>query len=285
MGAARNLEPVSLDGLSWGAADAAASLQRVYQHAVETGEGAIRWYWVRKESPKGWARFLRWMAILLATIGTVLPMLSSLLGVEAVVASVALALSAAALGLDRWFGFSSTWTRCVLTAQKLQTLLAAFRLDWQRELAALEGDPPRAEKLQALLARVAQFRKETDDLVNAETQMWSEEFRSSLNQLEETVKARQATLAQEIGARAVATAPGALEVTVTNGDQATGGWVVSVDGDAPTPHRGTKAVRSGVQPGIRVVRVAGEIGGKALRGEAAVKVPPDAVAAVSVALQ
>lgn len=281
-----NLEPVRIDGLSWAPEDVPRSLQAVQQHAVARAMDAAAWYWRRKTWPKRLARTLRWAAIILATAGGLLPMFASWRPeLEPVFASILLALSAAAIGFDRFFGFSSNWTRCVLTAQKLQTSLEAFQLDWQRELALLQGRPPETEKLGALLARIAQFVQQTDEIVNEETRMWSEEFRSSLNQLEETVKARQASASQEAQARAVATAPAALEITVTNGDQATGGWVASVDGDSPTSHRGTKAVRNGVAPGVRGIRVAGEIGGQALRGEAAVKVPPDSVAQVTVALQ
>jgi hypothetical protein len=109
--------------------------------------------------------------------------------------------------------------------------------------------------------------------VREETQAWASEFRSVLKQIDEAaVKAARAK------------ALGAIQVEVSNGDQVTGTWTLRIDDESEHVCSGKRASITGVLPGIRKVSVIGEIGGRALRAEAAVIVPEAGVGAVSLTL-
>jgi len=95
---------------------------------------------------------------------------------------VLLALAAACVGFDRFFGVSSAWMRDIITAQALQRRLATFQLHWATECAQVaagsDGEPPLTPRL-VLLQR---FGDDLQDLVQAETAEWVTEFHASLSQ-------------------------------------------------------------------------------------------------------
>jgi SMODS and SLOG-associating 2TM effector domain 2 len=97
---------------------------------------------------------------------------------------VLLALAAACIGFDRFFGISSGWMRSMTTAQALERRLEQLQYDWAAECArtaARTVDPKQAQNRLALLRAVS------DDmaaLMQQETAEWVLEFQSNLLRLE-----------------------------------------------------------------------------------------------------
>src|SRR5690242_5668700 len=103
-------------------------LSDLYSYARQSAIDAIDWYMHRKWWMGLIARTLRSSAILLTTIGGIIPLLvaGELLGTHndsykwSQLGYVSLLLAAGCILFDKFFGFSSGWMRYVTTALKLQ---------------------------------------------------------------------------------------------------------------------------------------------------------------------
>jgi hypothetical protein len=71
-------------------------------------------------------------------------------------ASLFVGIAAALLGLDKAFGYSSGWTRYVLTGTSMTKLLQEFRMDWLALSAAAAG-APNEERQAAMIQRAKEF--------------------------------------------------------------------------------------------------------------------------------
>jgi hypothetical protein len=99
---------------------------------------------------------------------------------------VLLALAAACVGFDRFFGLSSGWMRNITTAQALRRRLELLQYDWAVECAKAAT---RTVDGKQVLTRVGLLRAFADDaavLMQQETSEWVTEFQSNLVQLETT---------------------------------------------------------------------------------------------------
>jgi hypothetical protein len=97
---------------------------------------------------------------------------------------VLLALAAACVGFDRFFGLSSGWMRNMTTAQALRRRLELLQYDWAVECAKAAT---RTVDGKQILTRVGLLRAFADDaavLMQQETSEWVSEFQSNLGQLE-----------------------------------------------------------------------------------------------------
>ena len=123
-----------------------------------------------------------------------------------------------------------------------------------------------------VLGQIQQFHKQALGIVNDETKTWAAEFTEVLKQLDEQVK-----LASQANQRA------ALQLTVTNGDQCSDGWMITVDERAPEKRLGKEASIE-VLPGIHTVRINGQISGKPAQAERRVQVGPGDIQKVEITL-
>ena len=143
---------------------------------------AIDWYLNEKRSKSRWSRGLRVAAILLGAAGALIPLLNLANNQVFDVrwGYVAFALAAAAVALDRFFGFSSGWMRYLTTAVRLQRLLADFQLQWATRCARLEGTTPEPAQVAELLTLLRQVLSAILKEVERETISWAQEFQSNV---------------------------------------------------------------------------------------------------------
>jgi len=96
--------------LDWSAREQTnASLSWLFAYAINEAESAMNWYRSAKGPKKRGARRIRLLAVCIATIAGVLPLLSQIVGAQVIppaLASIALAIGVALVALDRHFGFS-----------------------------------------------------------------------------------------------------------------------------------------------------------------------------------
>ena len=139
----QDIRPRELRSLDWNPEHARQSLDLIYQHEVDAASEAVNWYLTARRSKKRWAQRLRVGAIIMVAVAGILPVLSQIFDVGGSVkiqpawASIALAIAVALVALDRFFGFSSAWTRYMATGQAISAALNQFRLDWQKSSCQL----------------------------------------------------------------------------------------------------------------------------------------------------
>lgn len=247
------------------------SLQALYSHAIGAAEEAIGWYVAEKKWKRRLGRSIRVLALVAVAGAALLPLLAQIYAPEAesrsepawfvqpAWASVFILLAATLVGLDRFFGFSHGWMRYVDAQMKLTTALEQFDVDWQKHWVAVGADGPSSEQALAMLSACGGFAGQVRAIVQAETAEWIQEFRATLSQVDETVKARAAE-AQS----------GIINVVVTNGELATDGWTLSMDGGREERHRGRTAALANLWPAAYRLRAQGRIGDKPVQAEQAV---------------
>jgi hypothetical protein len=185
-----NLRPSGVPLLSWAKPDAVESLATLY--AVVEGQAveAIDWYLNEKKSKSHWSRGLRVAAILLGAAGALIPLLNLVNNqvLDVRWGYVAFALAAAAVALDRFFGFSSGWMRYLITSFRLQRLLADFQFEWATRSARLEGSTPEPEQVTELLTLLRKVLSAILNEVERETIAWAEEFQSNLGGIDRNLQ-------------------------------------------------------------------------------------------------
>lgn len=195
-----NLNLTALSALDLDPAKPADYLLKLRGFVEARALDAIGWYLTKKAPVARWSKVLRFCAILLATVGAVLPLIGAtpLLGngqgaTMGNYGYVFLALSGAAVLFDKLFGLSSRWMRYMTTSMILQRQLAQFEMDWAAAwLEVVDQNPTTAQKEQ-LIGLLRAFRLAIADEVVRETQAWVAEFESGLAQLE-----RQARFEQQV---------------------------------------------------------------------------------------
>lgn len=177
MSPSNDLHPSDLPQLDW--TDPSGSLSTIHTYVDAEAKRVEEWYRVERKPKKRAGRVLRLTAILLGGAGAVLPLLGEVLGHDNVPAfapawaSLALVLAGVALALDRYFGFSDSWTRFMVAQLEAGKVKHHFGLEWEAKRAA--GATP------SELVGVAQATMESlDQVVDRETNVWSTEFRANL---------------------------------------------------------------------------------------------------------
>ncbi|MFJ8788977.1 SLATT domain-containing protein [Streptomyces sp. NPDC102462] len=183
---AAGLRPGDLAGRAFPLGDWAEPIERLDELYRWVERGALEtaaWYLADRVWKRRAARGLRAGAAAGAVGGAALPLLD-LTGVIAGAAPwgyLALVLTVACLGVDRFFGVTSGWMRDVATAQAVQRRLQALQFDWASEsvrevLGPAEGTA--AEAADRCLGVLRRFSEDVTELVRTETADWMVEFRT-----------------------------------------------------------------------------------------------------------
>ena len=273
-----DLYATPLSHLSWKPEECEKSLSQIFDHLRADTLKAASWY-LKAKKPKAriayWARVIGMVA---AGIAGGLPLLSAVVPAFSTLSplwvSIAVAVGAGALGFDARMNSSKGWVRYVKAEQQIRNAFEKFELEWQLERAAWRGEAPAAEQVAFMVKRAVEFSGQINGIVQAETNAWGEEFLGSLKQLEDSLKARD----DEAKTRTASTKSGALNLVVSNGEQSTNGWKLSVDDRPETVHTGTTAAIAEMAPGRHVLRVRGSMGGKEVKVERVVEIQPNAIA-------
>jgi hypothetical protein len=163
------------------------SVQVLYRWTEGAAIETIEWYLSEKRAKARWSRVLRVMAVLLIVGGGVTPVIAvaSRSAGLAIWGYIPLGLGAGCVGLDRAFGFSSSWMRYLATATAIQRSLMAFQLAWAELIANKNlGGYKSLEWTLAALRLIMKFADSLSGFVESETQSWVSEFHSHVSDLE-----------------------------------------------------------------------------------------------------
>jgi hypothetical protein len=185
-------------------AGADGTLQRLFQAAVAHAEYRIAWY-DKKANEKGkTARRLRWLALLLFALGTLAPIMLTLLYKLAAafgnanaspphlldsiarlplaeIGFVSLGIAGALVIFDQFFDTSGSWIRFRQAQARLEVLLADLRFGWAALLAQSGGTLTDRGAGAACIALLREFIVKVEQLAETETKEWAERFRSRID--------------------------------------------------------------------------------------------------------
>lgn len=159
----RDLSPFVLaDGCS------AAECDEVYLQLCGLFRGTIEWYLKRKARASRAAKAIRLSVIALGLAGAAVPLVATLTSVSVNLGYLALVVAAGLQLVDRFFGFSSGWSRSVSVAMQLN----GFLLQLELEYLSLSVDAPDADHWVVLREGSARLM----DSISSETTAWESEF-------------------------------------------------------------------------------------------------------------
>ena len=219
---ALNIVPKTKSSITWDPQQAREQVNVICDAVQKKVEETAGWYVAKKVGPSVTSRTLRGAAILLSVLGGLCPILQSALGDK--IANnflrsgislnnwgyILLALAGAAILIDKYAGFSTSWMRFIGTHLKLDSKLHQFQIDWVIACAQYDLDPNKTpEKLFALLERLRRFVAECSSLVEEETQLWMSEFQSQLAMMQKATEKEQKAIGGERGGTGDDTSAGA----------------------------------------------------------------------------
>ncbi len=182
---------LKMGNLDWSSENRLDSIQAIYGFVTTMAEEQVEWYKSKKKSVRFLAKTFRISAILITTVAALVPMLSNIIIInkkplDPVWASVALAIAAALIAMDRFFGYSASWMRFITSEIKIDALLQDFQLDWEIERSALEGEIPSTETMRKLLQKCRTFLKSVNDVLIEESEQWKNDFRNAIIQIDKS---------------------------------------------------------------------------------------------------
>jgi hypothetical protein len=242
----KNIRPRDTEPVMWDSSQPMQSLRDLRLAVEEEALKGINWYWTAKQWKCRFSRGIQFAALALTALGGIVPVIVQLVRNSdpqsgskfdsGIIASLCIGLAAALVGLDKAFGFSTGWTRYVLTATTMTKLLHEFRLEWVASVAAAK-DPPTAEQQAALIQQAKDFLSTIHSMILQETKDWATEFQSNMAQMEKDLKSQLESLKSQVEksakAKEDATKPGSIELTLTNADK-TDGYRFEVILEGPT---------------------------------------------------
>jgi hypothetical protein len=191
----QNSISIEIGRLDWTKDKQADSLQAIYNFVIHEAEATRKWYIEKSRVQRRWARLLRISAIITTTLAGLIPLLSQLIIVEGkpliapAWASAALVVSVFFIALDKFFGFSSSWARFILTELKVRISLHNFLMDWQLMRAKINDDAPSEELLIELLTMCKLLLIRTTEILTQEADEWRQEFMTVIRQIDENTSA------------------------------------------------------------------------------------------------
>jgi hypothetical protein len=298
----KDIRPPATVDVMWDTTDPVQSLRNVRKAAEEEGQKAIDWYWKSKKWKQNLSRTIQVSALTLTALAGIASVAIQVLknfGVpipptfdSGPIASLCVGLAAALIGLDKAFGFSSGWTRYVLTATSMNKLLHEFRMDWVALVSAAKN-PPTLEQQAGLIQRTKDFVSAIQSMVLQETKDWATEFQSNMAQMEKDLKSQLDTIKAQVEKNAKekedAAKAGSIELTLTNADK-TDGFHFDVTLEGPSG-KFTDSVsnakvwtRIGTAPGQCKVTIDARIKGSPIATSTIVDVKPGETAKPSLTL-
>ena len=224
---------------------------------------SIQWYLIYKKWPKRLSQWVRVLAVLLFTLGGLAPLLNTYQPMAAYqldhLGYIFIALGAAILGLNKFFGFSSTWVRYMKTQLALQSALEKFRQDWIFWRMQVVKGQLTLDQTAVATKRLGDYQKQLTDLATAELQEWITEFQNEMAALQAAVdKGRNdlspGTLMVSYSAQPPIAGPVAVLLDDVDMGQANDGSVIFRN-IAPGAHKVTVRTMDGKMIGSAMVKL------------------------------
>lgn len=278
-------------------------LERLFRMVTKKASDAIAYYQGRKKPKRFWAQFIRFFAVLLFSLAGLIPLLEATnlfdsaplvildglssdeitkfveqklaAGVDSgQIALLFAAVATALIGMDKFFGLSSSWSRFISAELGLQRSLDRFQIDWAVANASSRDDDEERHCPIERLQLLKDFSMEVSQINEDETKIWISEYQSALAVLEKSAKERQEAMR-----------PGSMQVNIQRGAKVQGVVKVLLDGRKLQETGGNSVAVRQLSPGAHEVQVIGADGaGQEIKVSQMVTVPSGGVAPVTLKL-
>lgn len=185
----------------------AATLEKMFEAVCRQHFETIDWYYGRKNSKRKVAQRLRTGSIWATTLGAAgLVFTASMAGqpqspILGLGSSLAMVLAGGLMAHDRFFGYSASWIRFVMTGLEAERSLTRFNREWNQQVTTAAGDVSLElardqHRYRVLCTAVERLQA----IVQAEAQEWANQFSQNLKKSVSDL-ARELEQAQQIGNR------------------------------------------------------------------------------------
>jgi hypothetical protein len=233
-------------------------LEKVHNFAVSSTLRQISWYNDNKQPNMVKAKRLRGLAIIFVAFGGLTPFIvgSGLLPNSNIIWTqigyIFLGVAVCLIGLDKFFGYSSSWIRFMVASNTLQKHLAQFQYDWAILRAKASCSKLATDSCEPLLQCIQAFSLKAYSEIEKETSEWASEFRSNLSEMEKSAR-------QQIEEMK----PGSISLKLINAEKTKNGVTIFIDGGISNQGvRQNDYLLSPVFPGQHYIQVSGEINDK-----------------------
>jgi hypothetical protein len=172
--------------VQWDSDDPHQSLLNLYAHDTDFARVKVRWYLKDAAKNGQYARRIRLAAIALATAGVLTPLIDAALPPNTVHMGpwgyVVIALSAGLFSIDRFAGFSWSWTRSTIIWVALRRELAEFQHDWNMLMSRADA------AVEHRLARLKAFRQNVEAIIAQECKDWADMTINARLELEQALQ-------------------------------------------------------------------------------------------------
>jgi hypothetical protein len=195
MGAKENITPgVFPQSLEWNQTDSYKSLDHLYEFVNEECKKAIDWYFGKKERKRIAGYAFRVGSIMALGFSGIIPILVEIYkvgdepGISPAWATVALAIAAILVSLDRFGGYTSGWINYIRTAQVLTQLQSIFRVEWEHLQLELQAERADRAIIEKGIEKCREFLEQVHSTVRTETDQWSQDFQKVLLEFDDKMK-------------------------------------------------------------------------------------------------
>ncbi|MCK9565083.1 MAG: DUF4231 domain-containing protein [Methanothrix sp.] len=167
-------------------------LKAVYDFSVYSTQENINWYSAKAVPYSKNAQTTRFGAILFVALAGITPLFvgTGLLPTTSTqiltqITYIFIGIAALLVGMDKFFGYSSSWMRYITTKLALETLLAKFRFDWAVASVGAVNNLD-ASACKPLLELAQKFAVDVQSKIENETAEWATELRNNLSEIDKT---------------------------------------------------------------------------------------------------
>jgi hypothetical protein len=182
---------LEFDGIwDWDPQQVPQQVKKLFQQVLAVVDDKIHWYHTWRRNRGRLANIIRVLAVALLAVSTLIPY-GATLDTKNPTVYLSLGYLLAGLGgglllLDRFYGFSNSWLRFVLTGMDLENIRNAFVENWQ--ILYINSLPLTKTGVSNLVNALLVFQETFHGVVKAETETWAREFQQNMKDLISALK-------------------------------------------------------------------------------------------------
>lgn len=167
----------------WSSFPAGTALSEVIEDRLCFAEQSSKWYRDKKKSKRRMSILSRAVAVALATVGGIVPILNPIIpSIDVRFGYLFLVFAAAFALLDRVFGWSRNWSRYMISATQIEARAELYRV---RSLALISCENPNKKEI---YRESEEFTSAISEIIALETGNWDKELVMAIAEVDRITK-------------------------------------------------------------------------------------------------